>query len=339
MSEQNPEMNAPRNEAEAKQPEILRNEIGPSVDPTVVVDEKDRTVLLTDNETIIIEKEPYLDLPPVNRPRKVYQGMWGPVEVGVVGAGMLAVLGVILLYIFFVIPSNRELENNTARINRLDAELASSREKYGNISNVEATVARLVNSVSDFESNYLPLPTTGRTALYQRLNGLIASYGLVNSAGPDYSPLEILDKSKQGEEGEKSGKSKFRSFFPGVYVTMTVEGPYANIRRLIQDIEVGSEFIVVSAVEIEPSDTEEKQVQADSPAVGADGMPTAAGPSAGFSSGSNRMLPNQPMMSQPNLPSSSRGKMHGSLVSLKMEMAAYFRRPSLETFENGPAPQ
>ncbi len=189
--------------------------------------------------------------------------------------------------------------------------------------------------MDNFESIYLPLPTTGRTALYQRLNGLIASHGLVNSAGPDYSPLEILDKGKQHEEGEKSGKSKFRSFFPGVYVTMTVEGPYANIRQFIQDIEVGSEFIVVSAVEIEPSDAEEKPQQ----------NPAAPGGVPGgdlttmYPSGTNRAMPGQPMASQPNLPSSARGKTHGSVVSLKMEMAAYFRRPNLETFESGPAPQ
>src|SRR5215204_3662433 len=121
MSEQHPETNTPRDPAaEETKPEILRNEIGKVIDPTVVVDEADRTVLLTDNETIVIEKEPHLDLPPVNRPRKVYQGMWGPVEIGVLGAGMLAVLGVILLYIFFVIPSNRELESKRARVGALE---------------------------------------------------------------------------------------------------------------------------------------------------------------------------------------------------------------------------
>ncbi len=114
MSEQHPEIDTPRDQPGETKPEILRNEIGQAVDPTVVVDEADRTVLLTENETIVIEKEQYIDVPPVNRPRKVYQGMWGPVEVGVLGAGMLAVLGVILLYIFFVVPSNRELESKRA---------------------------------------------------------------------------------------------------------------------------------------------------------------------------------------------------------------------------------
>ena len=94
--------------------------------------------------------------------------MWGPVEIGVAGAGMLTVLGAFLLYVFFVVPSNREVENNRARRDVLEREMISARDKYGNISNVEAQVGKLISSVTDFEALYLPIPTTGRTALYQR---------------------------------------------------------------------------------------------------------------------------------------------------------------------------
>lgn len=307
------------------EPVILRNENGEALDPTVVVDEADRTVLLTENETIVIEKEQRIDIPPKNRPRKVYGGMFGPVEIGVLGAGMLAVLGSILLYVFFVVPSNREIESNRTRLDRLDKELVSAREKYGNMSNVETQVAKLLTSVNDFEAQYLPVPTNGRTALYQRINGLIASYGLVNSTGPDYAPLEILDDGQEKEGEERGGKSKYRSFFPGTYVSMTVEGPYTNLRRFIRDIETGSEFVVISAVELEPSDAQQENpsgaTQASNPAGGGD--LTTEYPT-GFSSNSMRAQPAGQGMSA----SSSRGKTHGSVVSLKLEMAAYFRRPN-----------
>lgn len=310
---------------EDNEPVILRNEYGEAPDSTVVVDEAERTVMLTENETIIIEKEPRIDIPPKNRPRKVYGGMFGPVEIGVLGAGMLAVLGAILLYVFFVVPSNREIESNRARLDRLEKELASSKEKYGNISNVETEVARLISSVNDFEARYLPVPTNGRTALYQRINGLIASYGLVNSTGPDYAPLEILDEGKEKDGEERGGKSKYRSFFPGVYVSMTVEGQYTNLRRFIREIETGGEFVVISAVELEPSDAQQEKpdgaTQASNPAGG--GELTSENPN-GFSSNSMRPQPAGQGMSA----SSSRGKTHGSVVSLKLEMAAYFRRPN-----------
>lgn len=327
MSEQDLNKHTPGEVPADNDTEILRNEIGKVPDPNVVIDEVDRTVLLTANETIIIEKEPRIDIPPANRPRKVYKGMWGPVEVGVVGAGMLAVIGAILLYVFFVVPSNREIENHRARRDRLDAELASSREKFGNISNVENRVSELLTSINDFEAQYLPVPTTGRTALYQRVNALIASYGLLNSAGPDYAPLEILDPSKNGEEANKGGKAKFRSFFPGVYVSVTVEGPYPNLRRFIRELETGSEFVVVSAVELEPSDAQEEKPQDQINATQA-GFDSASDPTrGGFPAGPS--MPIQPQAA----PQNSRGKTHGSVVSLRLEMAAYFRRPAMAPVE------
>jgi hypothetical protein len=47
-----------RNLPEEKESEILVNEYGETRDPAVVVDEPNRTVLLTQDETIVIDKEP-----------------------------------------------------------------------------------------------------------------------------------------------------------------------------------------------------------------------------------------------------------------------------------------
>ncbi len=312
------------------EPKILVNEYGQAVDPTVVIDEADRTVLLTENETIVIEKQHLVDIPPKNRPRKVYGGMWGPIEIATAGAAMLAVMAAILLYIFVVVPSNREIENNRVRLSSLEKELVSAREKYGNISTTETQVAVLLSSVSDFESRYLPIAANGRTALYQRINGLIAGYGLVNTTGPDYSPLEIADQSKGNQTEEERGKSKFRSLFPGVYVTTTVEGPYVNLRRFIRDIETGNEFVVISAVDLEPSETEQKGGQPNNPTQAGSSFP--ANPTLDGYPVSNTSIPIQPA-AQTVLPNSARGKTHGSTVRLRLEMAAYFRRPNAAPVE------
>lgn len=334
MSEQDPNKHDGFERSGENEPVILRNEIGKVPDPTVVVDEPGRTVMLTADETIVIEKEPRIDIPPKDRPRKVYKGMWGSVEVGVLGAGLLAVLGAVLLYVFFVAPSNRQIENDRTRRDRLEAELKVSQEKFGNIHNVEAQVGTLINSVNDFEAQYLPIPTNGRTALYQRINGLIASCGLVNSAGPDYAPLEILDQGKENEGEEKGGKAKFRSFFPGVYVSMTVEGPYANLRKFISEVETGGDFVVVSAVELEPSDSQEEKAAEVGP-VQAGISQNPGFPGAGGLNAPNGMGGQMPMQAQSGLPNSSRGKTHGAIVSLRIELAAYFRRsnstPPVET--------
>lgn len=304
---------------EGNESAILVNDYGETRDATVVVDEPDRTVLLTPDETIVIDKEPRIDIVPANRPRKVYGGMWGPAELATIAFAMVALFTVAMLYIFMVVPANRELEANRSERDRLERDLISARNKYGDITNTETQVAKLMTSVDDFESRYLPVAANGRTSLYQRINGLIAGYGLVNTSGPDYSPLETLDQSDGVQSEEESGRAKYKSLFPGVYVTMTVEGSYQNIRRFIREVETGNDFVVVSAVELEPSDTELKPGQQNVPTQsGAVVNPNDFPP--GFS--------NPTVTQQTTPPARQRGKTHGELVSLRLEMAAYFRRPN-----------
>lgn len=309
-----------RNLPEGSEPEIIVNEYGETRDPAVVVEEANRTVLLTADETIVFDKEPRIDVVPTNRPRKVYQGMWGQTELITVGLAMLAVLTVILIYTFVVLPATRELEYNRAERDRIEKELMSARQKYGTITDTETHVAQLMTSVDDFESRYLPIASIGRTSLYQRINGLIAGHGLINTSGPDYAPLETIEQNDGGQTEEDRGRAKYRSLFPGVYVTMTVEGSYQNIRRFIRSVETGgSDFVVVSAVELEPSDAESSEKQNNQAQPGAQVNPNNGLP-PGFQSN-----PNPPVASQPSRP---RGKTQGEVVSLRLEMAAYFRRPN-----------
>lgn len=311
--------------------EILVNYDQATLDPTVVVAEANRTVVLTEEETIVIDKPLHVELPS-NRPRKVYGGMWGPVELGVFGASLLTMLGLLAFYLFWVAPAGNELEKTRAERDRLEQELISARSKYGGITTIETQVARLVSSVNDFESAYLPVAVTGQTALYQRLNGLIAGYGLVNTNGPNYAPLDLPDQQNgsgaEQQNDQERGRAKFRSIFPGVYVTMTVEGSYQNLRRFIREIETAGEFVIISSVELEPTETKKKEVDpTQPPAVAQQTFGT------GFSGSSNsrfmdprnptRGMPVQPIQQQVVRP---QGKTHGETVSLRLEMAAYFRR-------------
>ena len=187
-------------------------------------------------------------------------------------------------------------------------------------------VGKLLSSVDDFQTRFLPVSSNGQTALYQRLNGLIRAYGLVNTTGPDYAPLETAELNPGQQTDEERGRAKFRSLFPGVYVTVTIEGSYQNLRRFIREIETGQEFIVVSSVELAPSDTE-KQKNQTSP----NANPVAANPIAGgvgpngFPAGINPSFVQQAPVRQNQ--TKQKGKMHGETVSLHLEMAAYFRRP------------
>ncbi|MDQ3129566.1 MAG: hypothetical protein M3Q99_02235 [Acidobacteriota bacterium] len=316
-------------ESEAEKTEMFVNDYGATPDSTVVIEEENRTVLLTDKETIVIEKDPMIDIAPKNRPNKVYAGMWGPTEIATVGVGMLAILTVILLFIFLVLPAKKELDQNRAERDRLERELTTATSRYGTITSTEEKVARLITSVNDFETRFLPIASNGRTALYQRINGLISAYGLTNASGPDYAPLEIADSGSSKSSEEESGRAKFQSIFPGVYVTMTVEGSYQNLRRFIREIETSDQFVVVSAVELEPSDNGEKENQTTTASINnveispINQNGTLGAPMMG--------QPGQIAVAQPQTPARPKaqsGKTHGETVSLRLEMAAYFRRPN-----------
>lgn len=241
-----------------------------------------------------------------NRPRKVYGGMWGPMEMAFVGAGALAIVIVIAIMFFVVFPAQKEYAQSKILQDQLDSELSSAKVKYGSVTNTQAHVGNLLKSVNDFETSYLPSVNVGRSALYERLNGLIASYGLVNVSGPDYQPLGIIDPQRRQQPENERGRDKLMSLFPGDFVTVTVEGSYQSLRRFIREIETGQQFIMISSVELVPADKQKER-----------GTEDQAQQIKG-----GEVQPNNVQ----NLEEIYRGKMHGENVSLKIEMAAYFRR-------------
>lgn len=332
MSE-NPKINGDISQSDADEASIHVNEYGTTKDGAVLIEEPDRSVLLTNEETVVFEKQPQLEITPANRSRKPYSGMWGTSEIAAVGVASFAVLTVILFYLLAVVPSNRDIQTNRVESNRLQNELSSSQAKYGSITSTESRVTELLASVDDFQMNHLPIASIGKNALYQKINGLIAAYALVNTTGPDYVPLDTIDQNAAQQTDEERGRAKFRSLFPGVYVTMTLDGSYQNLRRFITDIERGNDFIVISSIELEPSDSQSRQTNAPAQDQVSASMPLSPGapnyngmmvqPGGQPRSGA---IPTQ----QPGL----RGKTHGEAVSLRLELAAYFRRPDFRPVES-----
>lgn len=281
-------------------------------------------------EVVVVET--FSDPIPPNRPRKVYAGMWGPPEIGAVAAGALAVMMALTAYFFWVVPSGRELARNRAEADRLESEVLSAKAKYGEITTTEGQVARIVESIDDFEARFLPVSSNGQAALYQRLNGLISAYGLTNTTGPDYAPLEPIDTNAGTQTEEEKGRSKHRSLYPGVYVSTTLEGSYQNLRRFIREIETGREFVVVSAVELAPAESDNRRQSdgAKQQAQPQDNSPMPMNPGGFVDPRSIPGARTQPMQQpiQQQQPSAKRqGKTHGETVSLHIELAAYFRRP------------
>lgn len=244
---------------------------------------------------------------------RIYAGMWGLPEIFAVCLGGAAVLAAGFVFMALVMPARTALESVRSQKTQLEQQVLTAREKYGRITSTTEQVSRLVASADAFENAYLPPGTVGQTALYQRVNSLIAAHDLVNTSGPEYVPLPVTETGNSSNAGTDTGRERFRSIFPGVYVTMTVDGAYRDIRRFISDIETGGQFVIISSVGIEPAEQKRRREEGGGNAAASEGdMPAVAENAA------------------PASPSATGSKPRGDRVSLKIEMAAYFRRPSAD---------
>ncbi len=96
-------------------------------------------------------------------------------------------------------------------------------------------------------------------------------------------------RSRLAERG--SANTKWQTIYPGIAISVTVEGQYQNLRRFIQDIETNRQFVIINSVELERA-TETNT------------LPSAEGESTGGP--------------------------RAALVSLRLEMATYFQRGTTE---------
>jgi type II secretion system (T2SS) protein M len=193
-------------------------------------------------------------------------------------------------YLYFLVPARSRLTTLQLERSRLQNELRNTQEVVRQGQTTEAAVQNITQSLDTFESKRLLGASHGRMGLYDSLNELIRKNGLRNTSGPTYAPLDPTG-SKNGANGTRSANTKWQSIYPGIAVSLTVEGPYQNLRRFVRDIETNKQFVIINSVELERStDTN------SSPSV--DGGPA--------------------------------GQARGSLVSLRLEMSTYFQRGSDE---------
>jgi hypothetical protein len=289
-----------------------------------------------EQETVVVRKEDLQIQPKPNR--KVQSGMFGIPEYIGLGLGLLSLLGVLLFYLFFVSPVNSDLAKHKEQRDKLEKELTDSRSKFGNITTTEGKVTELVNSVDSFERSYLPFADVGKAGLYQRINNMISAFGLTNVSGPDYTPLEINDKQQSGgnQNEKQGGRDKLRSLFPGIYISITLEGDYQNLRKFIREMESSNQFVVVNTVELEGAEAkekrEQKQIQQQTKTVQTTQTTTDA-------MGNIVTVPVQTKVQVKPTPIPPKGKTHGEIVSLRIEMAAYFRRNNIPNVVNSEVKQ
>ncbi len=177
-------------------------------------------------------------------------GVFGVAEIIAVGGSAVILLAVLLSYVYFLIPARSHLRARQLERSRLQNQLRSSQDLMRQGQDNQSSVDKITESLDDFEDNRLPNRNQGRMSLYDELNQLIRKNGLRNTSGPSYTPLESLDL-KRSTTGSKSASAKWQSVYPGIGVSLTVEGSYQNLRRFIRSLEASKQFIIINAIELE----------------------------------------------------------------------------------------
>jgi hypothetical protein len=231
-----------------------------------------------------------------------------PELIGLAGAALLAIL-TIFAYFYFYVPAGFRLRSVELERQRLLGVRQASGTALEQGTTTRQSIDKINTSLTAFESNWLSGEASGRMSLYMVLNKLIKSNGLRNTAGPTYAPLEPVGTKTQAQPtltAEKQSNAKWQSIYPGIAVSVTVEGPYQNVRHFVRDIEMSRQFLIINAVELE------KVTQ----------------------SGATLDQP----LSSPVPPITPRGSAGtrpvaggGTLVSLRIDLATYFQRPETKT--------
>lgn len=262
--------------------------------------------------------------------RKFGSGMFGVPEIVAVSVAGVFLTGVIFAYFFVLLPAREEFKKREAERSQKQTQLTNLEAKALTAGNKAAGTVDLVSSVDRFENNFLPFPAAGNAALYQRLNQLIRSNNVRNTAGPEYSTLETIDATRAAKANDRQTRgNKQQGIFPGTYVTLTVEGSYANLRRFISELENTRQFLVINAIEIESNGEGEADV--NTPSANA-ALPNEMSADPNDFPGA-QMLPNKvnPRLNNnpaiTDLSSNASNPARRGAVSLRLEMATYFRRP------------
>ena len=240
-----------------------------------------------------------------------------PELIGLLGAAFLAV-AVVFAYLYFYLPAQVRLKSIELDRTQLLGKVQAARTQYQENDTTNHTVGRINASLEDFETNWLPLQSPGRMSLYTVLNNLIKSNGLRNTAGPSYSTLEVLGTKTQVQPGltaEKQSTAKWQSIYPGISVSVTVEGPYQNVRHFVRDIETSRQFLIINAVELESVK--------NSGAVQDQPLPIIQ--PATQRNSKNTKAPSSETSPPPEIAGG-----RGGLVSLRLDIASYFQRPEVK---------
>ncbi|MGH9944652.1 MAG: GspMb/PilO family protein [Pyrinomonadaceae bacterium] len=179
-------------------------------------------------------------------------------------------------YFLYLAPARARLLEAQHERTQLQAYLREAEKGTRSDADAQATANDILKSLSNFESERLASREEASTAVIEELNAQTRRHSLARAQFSFTYQDERAQSQRPTTQGP--GTSRRQTIFPGIDITLTVEGPYANIRRFIRDLEASPRFVVINGVQLE---------------------------------GVNE---------------SGAGGARGAVVSLRLDMSAYFRR-------------
>jgi Tfp pilus assembly protein PilO len=222
-------------------------------------------------------------------------GALGLPEIAALGVAALLLFAAIAAYFLYLVPQRQRLVALGQEREQLEKRLHDANQVEQKNKDTNTIIADIISSLDKFETGTLAERDASSTAIIQELNEKTARNGLARAQfsfiHQEEMTAEQLQQQQQqlaagiiGGDAAVRQRQQRQSVFPGIDISLTVEGSYASLRRFIHDIETSRRFIVVNGVELE-------------------GVTDASASRAAESSVSR-----------------------GQLVSLRLDMSAYFRR-------------
>jgi Tfp pilus assembly protein PilO len=180
------------------------------------------------------------------------RGLFGVAEIIGLTCGAVLLLIVVVSYFYFLLPARSRVDSLLLDRDRLQKELRFSSAAVDRGRDAKATAQKITESLAKFEDDGLVEPNSGRMGLYEDLNQLIHKNGLRNTSGPTYVALEPVGvKGAEAKGTTKSAAAKWQSLYPGIAVSVTVEGQYESLRHFVHDLEISKQFLIINGVELE----------------------------------------------------------------------------------------
>ena len=228
-----------------------------------------------------------------------------PELVGLAVAGLL-LFAALFSYFYLLLPQQSRLNDLQAQRSRLQGELRQTDESLRSGEDTQTSVDRILQSLNEFETRHLVSREQADTAIIAELNSLIRRNNLRLTTAASFTQFEAVAPGATAQQQQRAQQSAggvrpLQTVFPGVGVSMTVEGAYPNLRRFLRDVEADRRFLVVNTVELEGVSDSKSARASEAATLAAPGLPAEPPPDA-----------------------RAAGPV---LVSLRLNMAAYFRRP------------